>query len=487
MSNQSANMRLGDLLTACGFLKPADLRQAMLLAKQQGLPVGRILILSGYISEGQLKAAIVAQSLLRDSLIELDMAMKALHMVALMNTTMEDALSQLGWQQASQPITNKLGDLLLAADILPVSHLDNALRQSQSAGLPLGRVLAATNLLSEQMLSNALDAQVLIRDKQMTREQAIAALKEAKETGTMDKPPAPLSGDTGGSDLANNIRLGELLIGAALVDEPSILSAVEIGLLEEEFMGRILIKHGLAQEEVVAAALELQHMVRTRMASVEDAIQSLRLVYANKLSAQQALFQIAQSRKDSDAASTEKPDLPLYQFLQLANLISAKEVENAIRIGSRDSELMGKMLVLVGMDENLISAAKQAHDLVLQCRLTAEQAIIALKHCQLQRTSLIQAFQELGWLQQPKSQARTQESTTETTLAAHTASTRQAQSPESAASTTPYSPHVVAAQLERMREYASAGSYPQAQPQELQPSIQKKRLIDLVPKNGAKS
>ncbi len=57
-------VRLGDLLTGAGLLQASDLREAMLISKQQGLPVGRVLIMSGYLTEQHLQAAVQAQSLL---------------------------------------------------------------------------------------------------------------------------------------------------------------------------------------------------------------------------------------------------------------------------------------------------------------------------------------------------------------------------------------------------------------------------------------
>src|SRR5271156_3118825 len=81
MTSEISGVRLGDLLTGAGLLKPADLREAMLIAKQQGLPVGRVLIMSAYLTEHQLQAAVRAQSMLKDGLIDQEMVLKALTLV----------------------------------------------------------------------------------------------------------------------------------------------------------------------------------------------------------------------------------------------------------------------------------------------------------------------------------------------------------------------------------------------------------------------
>src|ERR1700679_3156134 len=92
MTTETTGVRLGDLLTGAGLLKPADLREAMLIAKQQGLPVGRVLIMSAYLTEHQLQAAVRAQSMLKDGLIDQETVTKALALVGAEDLSLENAL-----------------------------------------------------------------------------------------------------------------------------------------------------------------------------------------------------------------------------------------------------------------------------------------------------------------------------------------------------------------------------------------------------------
>lgn len=253
-------VRLGDLLTGAGLLQASDLREAMMISKQQGLPVGRVLIMSGYLTEQHLQAAVQAQSLLKDGLIEFDLVIKALTMVGTEEITLEEAFKRLKWNQQSDAVTNKLGELLLAADIVPVDALNAALLQCQSIGLPLGRVLIGNGNLTEQMLAATLNAQVFIRDKKLTREQAIQGLRSAKERQI---PIEQYLAETGALSLptAETVRLGELFVMAGLIDEPALMSAVEVGLLNEQPVGQVLLQTNLISQEILDAALDLQAML----------------------------------------------------------------------------------------------------------------------------------------------------------------------------------------------------------------------------------
>ncbi|MBX9951244.1 MAG: hypothetical protein K2Y39_18900, partial [Candidatus Obscuribacterales bacterium] len=136
MTSEAGGVRLGDLLTQAGLLRPEELREAMQIAKHQSLPVGRVLIMSGFLSDGQLRAAVQAQSLLKDGVISLETVLQALAIVGKEEMALEEAFRQLGLEvQQSQP-TNKLGELLVEAEMVTKEALDQALAQSTQSGLP---------------------------------------------------------------------------------------------------------------------------------------------------------------------------------------------------------------------------------------------------------------------------------------------------------------------------------------------------------------
>ncbi|CAN5342883.1 hypothetical protein BH10CYA1_BH10CYA1_16440 [soil metagenome] len=399
-------VRLGDLLTGAGLLQASDLREAMMISKQQGLPVGRVLIMSGYLTEQHLQAAVQAQSLLKDGLIEFGLVIKALTMVGAEDITLEEAFKRLKWNQQSDAVTNKLGELLLAADIVPIDALNAALLQCQSIGLPLGRVLIGNGVLTEQMLAATLNAQVFIRDKKLTREQAIQGLRSAKERQI---PIEQYLAETGAMSLPmpETVRLGELFVLAGIVDEPNLMGAVEVGLLNEQPLGQVLLQSAVISQEILDAALDLQAMVGAGAIKKDEAAKFLGTVKNKNVSVGEAIaiaHQKPSTKKKAAATAIEEPPmpviepLPLYQFLQLSGIITAKEIEQAIRVGSKDTQIMASMLRMSGvMEKSLVDAAEKCNDLIGAGVLNHEQGMIVLKNCERNNFTLEQAFNELGW------------------------------------------------------------------------------------------
>lgn len=378
-------------MTKAGLLKPEDLREGMLIAKQQSLPVGRVLIMAEFISEPNLQAAVQAQSMLKDGLIDIDTALEALKESAQSQITLDEALNRKGWKDKTSNVSNKLGELLIESEFITKEQLDGGLSQSQMSGFPLGRVLVVMGFMSEQLLSSALNAQILIRDNKIFREQAIQGLKACRERQISIEQSLKdaglqllMGGDT--------IRLGELLVMANLLIQEDLMQAIELGLTESKPIGQVLVENKLLTQEMLEAGLAVQRLVAEGKVKRSQSGDVLALVNKEGLTIEQAI----QKLEPPKVAPVQA--LPLYQFLQLAGLITAKDIEEALKQGSRNTELMGKMLLLTGaIDQNLLSASMRLNDLVTQGVLKPEQAILAMGLCQNRSCSVEQAFKSLGW------------------------------------------------------------------------------------------
>lgn len=394
MATENPGARLGDLLTNAGLLKIEALREAMLTAKQQGMPVGRILITSGYLTENQLQAAVQAQSMLKDGLVDMYVVVKALAIIATEQTSLDNALARVGWRKQGDAVSNKLGELLLEANVISQGDLDHALTQCQTIGLPLGRMLVLTGCLSEQMLTNALNAQVFLRDKKISRQQALTGLKAAQHR------QLPLENALDDSEFqlpsATHVRLGELLVEAGLVDQANLMNAVELGLLQDKLLGQVLLQLNLLSDLDLAAALELQKMVSNGGIRRADALELLKQCHREKADIQDVLKR--KQPLERPAPPDTKDELFLDQFLKIAGIITQADIDKAIKLGSQNSDIFGKMLQSAGiMEEQMVEASLDAYALVSDNTLTMDQAMIALKNCQAKGHNLETAFKELGW------------------------------------------------------------------------------------------
>ncbi len=395
MTSEAGGVRLGDLLTQAGLLRPEELREAMQIAKHQSLPVGRVLIMSGFLSDGQLRAAVQAQSLLKDGVISLETVLQALSIVGKDEMALEDAFRQLGLEvQQSQP-TNKLGEILLEAELVTREALEQALQQSTASGLPLGRILILTGAIVEPLLSSALNAQVLVRDHKITREQALQGLRAARDR----QIPLEQSLAETGMHLPsyNTIRLGEMLVKAGIMPDTNLMDYVEMGLVQEQPLGQILISQNVITEHVLTNALELQKMVAAGTLIGDQAALVLNMVASGATTIQEVLQ--AQEPQKEPVVET----VPLYQFLQLAGRITPQQIEEAVRTGTRDAQIMGLMLHKVGaIGDFEMGVALALNDFMGKNIVSVEQAIVALNYCITNQISLEDAFSQMGWfLNQP--------------------------------------------------------------------------------------
>ena len=94
-TTDTQRIRLGILMIDAGLITRDDLEECLAMAKETGLPVGKIFLLSGKTSEPVLLATVQAQSLLKDGIIELETAYKALRRVAQSGVVLDEALKQL--------------------------------------------------------------------------------------------------------------------------------------------------------------------------------------------------------------------------------------------------------------------------------------------------------------------------------------------------------------------------------------------------------
>jgi hypothetical protein len=399
-------MKLGELLIKAGLLKSNLLKKMVQMATETALPIGRVLIMSKTISEESLQAAIQAQSMIRDHSLDEDSAVEALRLAAGEGITLEEALDRLQIKRPGAAVaagtsitggartvtsTARLGDLLVAAELISIEDLEDALRTRDETGLPLGRILVLTRLLSEELLSAALTAQVLLRDGKVTREQAVEGLRSARkrrvsiEVALADqglfRPP-----------VRQRIKLGDLLVLAELIMENDLMTALELSLVRQLPVGRILLQSSLISPQVLECALQLQEMVAAGTLNSLQAAQALRQIAIQRFSLAQALAELGAKEVET------KGGAKLGEILKAAGVVTEKDIKRAIDLSAKNSALVGKMLVAAGViDEQMLYASLRCQFLIRDGFLELEQAILALKRCQQTGKTLDEVIREMGW------------------------------------------------------------------------------------------
>jgi hypothetical protein len=171
----SKNPKVGELLTRAGVLRAQDLQEAISIAQDTGQMIGKVLIMSGFITKEDLAAAVEAQSMIRDGLLETGLAVLGLSTCSREHILLEQALDQLGWHPQNKP-TAKLGELLIASGNISIEHLTKALDEMRESVRPLGSLLVEWEVISRDLLQCALDIQCEIRDGKISKPDGVTKL-----------------------------------------------------------------------------------------------------------------------------------------------------------------------------------------------------------------------------------------------------------------------------------------------------------------------
>lgn len=392
-SDLQKEMRLGNLLVQLNLLSESDLSEASHLAVELGLPLGKVLVMSDFLTEEQLAAVIQAQSMLKDQLIELEVARRGIELVCTRGLTWAEALKEAGWVEPKVLSRNQLGKLLVDAGVVNEAELDQALASAKQSGLPLGRVLSASGRVTEQVLVACLNAQVLLRDKKISREQAVKALAAANARQTSFEQELIDAGEYRPPGKMR-IKIGEIFVMAKLLSEDVMMEIIERGLVDEQPVGQVLLKAGHINKYQLDVALKIQELVDIGKLSPLKAADVLVLITTGGLSLEDAMAQISAPRQAAPAHT----QMTLADLLKLSGALSEDDIVEAFRRSIQNPQIFGRIMVMSGfIDEAAMDVAMKCHNFIKEGALKEDQAIIALNYCMRMHCSLDQAAHDLGW------------------------------------------------------------------------------------------
>ncbi len=348
----------------------------------------------GELSEYDVEVALYVQSLIRLNTISAEFGVKAINVCIKGRIPLDDAFKRLGWtppettdeQKAS---AGELGELLVQSGLLDRSMLEQAQWQGQENNLPLGRCLVLNRMITSVLLQSALTAQVLIRDGKITEEQAIAGLKKAVakhqsfEQSLVDTGAFRIPGK-------DSIKLGDLVTQAGLVTEGDKISAIEIGLSENQKIGEVFVQTGMISSEIVDDSLRLQEMVTSGALSGLQAADILRQASARSVSIDTIIEERVSRQDDIAKVNT------VMEILLQSGALSGDNFNRAQSLARQLNVSMAEIIVTKDMiDKRLINAAIQAQSLVSEGILKPVQCATAVKMCQQTGLELHEVLKDL--------------------------------------------------------------------------------------------
>ena len=382
-SNQASGARLGELLVETGWLTATDIEDALSVASETDQPLGHVLIVRGKLTAKEVRALILAQSLLRDQYITPTDARQALTISSWSGLSLEDSLLVfLGRDiDANSPYCHRLGQLLIASGCVDAKTIEHTLTYCHKVGLPLGRALIMRKHITKSVLHAALEAQRLVRANAVAIEQAISGLADIKR-----------GADGAQSSKSEDLHLGSLLVQSGVLEPIHLSAALEASKAECKPLGQVLLSLSLISAPLLETALELQQLLRKQRLRPRRAIKALSICHATNMSVQEALASI------TDAPGTGI-DISIALFLKHTGLFQHRLSEldsiDHSGLGNRD-----QLQFLSGFinAEQLVPAVRCTF-LVRYSIVSFEQALLAYHYSQLSGKDIDAFLTEVGWVE----------------------------------------------------------------------------------------
>jgi hypothetical protein len=272
---EESRFRLGELFLETGIVDLSAVSEGLSIARRTSFPIGRVLVMTGWVSDHDISCALEVQNLLRDGKIDKSLGKDLLRFAHLNKVDINEAFRLNGLTRSGDP-SSRLGRLMLAAGVANEEMLSRANREAKRLNHTLGSALVMLRVITPKTLDGALNLQIMLRDRKITFPEAIDFLKEMHQRQVSLRE---VMGDHGKFLRANKMmpRLGEFLVSADMVNPNHVLIACEIGTEEDNNIGRVLMARGHITESALETALRLQEMIVNRVISYRRAVKLMRL------------------------------------------------------------------------------------------------------------------------------------------------------------------------------------------------------------------
>jgi hypothetical protein len=360
---------LGELITASGIVSGSIVEEAQVHAKECSMPVGRVLVMSGHLGEGDLNSALRAAKMVKEGKLTRRQATQALREAYHQCIPFEQALDEI---LEYFPAT-KLGLLLIKADIVSdttLAKLEERTREGGILGNTLGQALTAHGIISAALLTKAIELLTLTRESRITLDQAAEALRACCAA----KLPADvaLRKVTGEPIRENQLaRIGALLTAAEIASREDILLAAEISAEANRPIGEILIELGIIDEYVLQATLTVQGMIAVGSLTENQGLEILHQVRCHRVPVEQVLDELRVLKKR------------IVELLKFATIIDERHIQKAIELHPSFAHDIARALMAANLvDLATVKNAVRCLALMQSEGIKEDIAAAALRHSQ---------------------------------------------------------------------------------------------------------
>ncbi len=326
----------------------SQLNEAKRISEEGNKTVCTCLIMMGAASFTHVNYLFECLYLSRQGRISQAAAINALRIVRHRNTDLATALDIQGLVSSKTLSRIKLGDLLVAGQVVSEQALVDELERSVTKSCQIGETLLEKGLITTQVLTDTLMLQKLCLSGLIDRNKAARLLRKAICTNN------DIASVIRSEELFQDDQLGTealcLLLRCKFIDTDAVLRAKKRFVQFNMGAIKALIASNLISMEISGAALEIALLVTTNRVSEENAVKALSYCRQHKVDYMTALRKLdVDFEADSSAEVREVP------------LADSKKVSTRSRIGfivlAIISVIVGKALMPIEWSGILVAAA----------------------------------------------------------------------------------------------------------------------------------
>lgn len=283
----------------------------------------------------------------------------------------------------------RIGELLVAANVIRPEVLMEALQIAKKSTTPLGRVLMSIGEISESDLQVAIEVQSLLREGVIANDFGIKALNLAcKSKISLEDAFRRLGWQPPQRESFSSNELGELLQMAGVVTSERMEEAVRQSHENNLPVGRCLVLNRAVSPALLASALTAQVLLRDGKISREQAVEGLRSASRKQQSIEESLQQVG-------AYKPIKESVRVGDLLTSAGIVTEGDKITAVEVGLESNRQIGDVLVQSGMISNAtLEESLKLQELVAQGHINPVQAAEILRTAHTQGVTVRAVLEE---------------------------------------------------------------------------------------------
>jgi hypothetical protein len=282
-ANPTKGSRLGELLVNANVLSEVSVRESLGLTAATELPLGRILIIRGVLSDGIVWNAVNLQRSMRKGEITLE------HAVSLLKLVREDL----------QCPNFRLGELLIASKQLEKAQIEEALAEAARVEKAAEEVLVDTGYIDRDMLNRTIEVHRLLRLNRVDYPSALQLLQNDTSIDRLEELRKAASADGTDLSLYEFLRLsgyfakGKLssFVGRMAEDKAFMLELLSSQNFQAERSLRKSVENIIGSSELLATALSAYYPGDRELLSLSERI--VESVNSNSMTVESGLLDYA--------------------------------------------------------------------------------------------------------------------------------------------------------------------------------------------------